>query len=275
VKVAFVYWLYEPDKPDEGYVGYTVNTARRLRAHKHGETPSVRKNARDLDRLEIKALLICEEKSAQTYELAVYELLKASGKVLWNILKPGNLPTDPEVVAEWTSKAGLASAAANRKNGTGCFSPENARHLASIQLAGSQKAKELGVGIHAFTKEQLSSAAKKGGRRNVELCQANGTGIFGLTEGKRRAMGKRAMATQIQNGTGLFGLTAEERLKIRTRSAELMNAKMRIEGTGYFGWTKEQFSARGRSGNHIRWHVNRGLVNPECAHCRGEEHVPH
>ena len=45
-------------------------------------------------------------------------------------------------------------------------------------------------------------------------------------------------------------------------------------GFGFVDWEDynpvSNASARGGYGNHVRWHVNEGVVNPECEHCPQE-----
>ncbi len=54
-------------------------------------------------------------------------------------------------------------------------------------VSGGKKAKELGLGIHGLTKEQLSCMGKKNGTRSKEL----GTGIHGMSPEERQAASRK------------------------------------------------------------------------------------
>lgn len=103
---------------------------------------------------------------------------------------------------------------------------------------GGKKSKELGLGIHSLTTEQLKGNGKKGGNKVKEL----GVGLFGMSEEeKRKARSKGGKVSGGKNKIlkrGFFAMTEEEkqdaRLKGATKSKEL--------GAGLYSLTFEERS---------------------------------
>jgi hypothetical protein len=126
---------------------------------------------------------------------------------------------------------------------------------------GGKKSKELGLGIHALTKEQLSENGKKAvrvmlancskeklienGRKTYEL----GIGIHGLTPEQRRENGKKVK----ELGIGIFGMTPEER---RENGRKIGN-KHKENKTGVCGQSKEKLIENGKKTGKINAEMNR------------------
>lgn len=162
---------------------------------------------------------------------------------------------------------------------------------------GGKKARELGVGIFGMTHEERVVAGKKAGaisgRRNRKFKR----GIFGLSFEQRSANSKKSAKRNYERGIGLAGIdpsqhsansrkggtrVRELKLGIHAQSdnERLVYCKMGGEiahkkRLGVHGRSREQMSADGKEGGkkggpigcHIRWHINRNIVNPDCDLC--------
>lgn len=110
---------------------------------------------------------------------------------------------------------------------------------------------ELGLGVHARTKEQKSEDGRKGGNRNKEL----GVGIFSLTKeqlienGRKYGSiaGKAAAKKHKENGTGLYSFTKEEKSESGKKGGKITQELC----IGIFSLTKEQLSEQGKRGAKI------------------------
>jgi hypothetical protein len=112
---------------------------------------------------------------------------------------------------------------------------------------GGEKAKELGLGFHSLTKEQLSENSKK----MVEKHRKTGTGLFTSTNEQR---GKGGLKNKEQ-GSGIFSLTEEEKQKIRSEAGKIGGKiggnKTKELGVGICGLSKEQRSEIGKKSGKI------------------------
>ena len=107
-----------------------------------------------------------------------------------------------------------------------------------IGKLGGQKAKELGVGFHSLSKEQLSENSKN----MIEKCRKNGTGIFTTTSEQKSKGGKIVGEMNKELERGIFSMTTEE-LSV----AGKMGGKRAVElKVGAHGRTKEQMIADGK-----------------------------
>jgi hypothetical protein len=100
------------------------------------------------------------------------------------------------------------------------------------------KVKELGLGFHALTKEQLSENSKK----MVEKHRKTGTGLFTLTNEQRSKGGLKNK----EQGSGIFSLTEEEKQKIRSEAGKIGGKRAAELKVGAHGRTKEQMSEDGK-----------------------------
>jgi hypothetical protein len=88
-----------------------------------------------------------------------------------------------------------------------------------------------------------------------------------------------------EGGSG-YVFTIQDRLKVskakmghsvpeKTRQAVAAANKIYKHALGH-KWeqvgTPEQLSDWGNKGHHVRWHVNRGIVNSQCRHCGAVQH---
>jgi hypothetical protein len=113
-----------------------------------------------------------------------------------------------------------------------------------------KKAKELGVGIHAFTFEQRSEngkiggkiGGKKGGAISGKQNYENGIGIHAQTSEERAEQAKKAHKTQKELGIGFWGLTLEQRQENARKGEE----KRKERGVGLYSLTTEEKSEAGK-----------------------------
>ena len=103
---------------------------------------------------------------------------------------------------------------------------------------GGKKVKELGLGFHSLTKEQLSENSKK----MVEKHRKTGTGLFTLTDEQRSKGGLKTK----EQGLGIFSLTEEEKQKIRSEAGKIGGKRAAELKVGAHGRTKEQMSEGGK-----------------------------
>jgi general stress protein YciG len=121
--------------------------------------------------------------------------------------------------------------------------------------------KELGIGIHGLTKEQMTENGKKGGTKTYEL----GIGIHSQTKEQLSENGKISARKQKELNIGIFGLTTEERkshglsyfqrkigIHSLTKEQKSENGKKTKElGLGVFALTKEKMTENGRKGSKV------------------------
>ena len=136
--------------------------------------------------------------------------------------------------------------------------------------------------------------SKEAGLRGVETVRRNGTGIFdpeiwkmGVIAAASPEVHSRAMATQKSNGVGFWDPEVIARGVAAAHEPEAL-ARMidtnRKNGTGAFDPKvrdkgREMQRKNGypnlRYGLHVRWHVNRGITNPECGLCfQDDKEIP-
>jgi hypothetical protein len=117
----------------------------------------------------------------------------------------------------------------------------------------NQRQKELGIGIHSYTKEERI----KNGKRLKEL----GAGIHGqskekMTENGRKGGkigGKKSAKTRIESKIGIFGFTEEQRIENGKKGGAISGRNHKINGTGFFKLTKEQRSENSKKIASQKW----------------------
>lgn len=136
------------------------------------------------------------------------------------------------------------------------------------RVALGKRNHKLGVGAHGRSKEQMSIDGRKGDITN----QKNKTAIYGMTSSEKSSASRAAAKKCKEIGAGVYGLTFEQ----RSAAGKKGGKRTRELGVGICGLTHEQRVANGKKygkknslfANHKRWHINRGIVNPDCALCR-------
>jgi hypothetical protein len=113
-------------------------------------------------------------------------------------------------------------------------------------IKGGERAKELGVGIHSLTKEELREIGKKagkiggkiGGPKTYEL----GIGLHGLAPEQRTENGKRGAKKAKELGVGIVALTTEQLSENGKKGGE----RTKELGVGFFTLTDEERKELGR-----------------------------
>jgi hypothetical protein len=143
------------------------------------------------------------------------------------------------------AKAGRAAGRTTQEKRVGIFTPGYLH-----QGIGARIAKEKGLGIFAPDFDK-SKPGRIGGRKNAE----NKTGICGLSKEERQVAGRKGGSSNAENKTGWCapGIAAKAGFIGGPRSVEMEVGIHDPEWVGY--------------GLHVRWHVNRGKVNPKCHWC--------
>jgi len=86
---------------------------------------------------------------------------------------------------------------------------------------GGKKAKELCVGIHSLTTEQLKENGRKGGNKVKEL----GVGLFGMSEEEKIKARNKGFKRSNELGAGLHLLTFDERSKNSKKTIQITNSQ--------------------------------------------------
>jgi general stress protein YciG len=111
---------------------------------------------------------------------------------------------------------------------------------------------ELGLGIHSLTLEQRIENGKKGGNISGKISgkahKENGTGVFSRSEEKMTEDGRRGGLKSKELGIGIHALTTEQRSENGKKGGKISGKKSKENKTGVFGRSKEQMSEDGRRG---------------------------
>jgi hypothetical protein len=123
---------------------------------------------------------------------------------------------------------------------------------------GGKKAKELRLGVHGRTKEQMTEDGKKGGKISGEKTKELGLGIHGLTQEQRcessrkggKIGGKIGGKKAKKLGVGVHGRTKEQMVEHGRKGGKIGGKKSKELGVGLHGLTPEQTSENGRKGGN-------------------------
>ena len=166
-----------------------------------------------------------------------------------------------------------------RKNKTGLFGISKEKRIETGIKSGN-KAKELGIGVHSLTKEELSEAGKMGGSIGGKISgqknKENKIGIFSWTKEQFSENGKIAGKISYnsgnhyigsmckeersnhskkiyENGLGIAGISKEERISIGNKTYE--------NKVGIHGLTEEQRIENGKKGGNKAKELGIGIHN--------------
>jgi hypothetical protein len=114
---------------------------------------------------------------------------------------------------------------------------------------GGQKTKELCIGVHGRTKEQMSENGKKGTQRCKEL----GVGIYSLSSEQKSENGKKGGELTKELCIGVHGRTKEQMIEQGKKNYE--------QGIGIFGYTSEQKSENGKKGGELIKNLGKGIFS--------------
>lgn len=112
-----------------------------------------------------------------------------------------------------------------------------------------QKCYELGVGIHALTKEERIQNSKNGGKKAGQKTYEKGNGVHGRTKEQMTEDGKKGAQKAKELGVGIYALTDEERIKNGKKAGQ----KCYELGIGIHSLTKEQRQENIKKTNSQVW----------------------
>lgn len=253
-KQHFIYGLVHPDNPAHVlYVGsekYAWKDKRRAE-HRNGECKATKKVAKrdaiTLAELEMVVLRTWIRGEESCPEHQVMNTYKNAGMANWNGWNA--------ISSEDARKGGRKGGRKGYKNGLEKLTPEQ-------RTENARKGYKNGLGKH--TPEQRANYGWKSYKNNLGKLTTGQLAENGR-KGYKNGLGKLAPEQFAENGrksqemgVGLFG---------RTPTEHTNDSKMGYK-SGLGIMTKEQRIDVGRKAMHTRWHVNRGIYNPDCALCR-------
>jgi hypothetical protein len=131
-------------------------------------------------------------------------------------------------IIEDGKKGGKISGKKNKENKIGIcgLSFEQRKEVGG---KGGNKAKELGIGIHTLTKEQMTENGKRGGKIGGKISVKLGLGAFGRSPEKIREDskkgGKKAGKISKENKTGVCGRSKEKMSEDGKKGAKVVNSQ--------------------------------------------------
>jgi hypothetical protein len=119
---------------------------------------------------------------------------------------------------------------------------ENVGGIISLKVCreNGRRMKELGIGVHGRSKEEMIENGKRNGKKIKEL----GLGICALTPEQRSENGKKGGAKVKELNKGICALTLEQRVEIGKKSAKTNEENK----TSIFAFTAQQLSENGKKG---------------------------
>jgi hypothetical protein len=126
-----------------------------------------------------------------------------------------------------------------------------------------KKAKELGLGVHGRTKEQMTKDGIKGGKIGGKKAKELGLGVHGRTKGQMSEDGKKGGKKAKELGVGIFGLTAEQTIENVIKGGKIGGKKAKELGVGIHGRTKDQMTEDGKKGGKIGGKIGSKKTNSQ------------
>jgi hypothetical protein len=90
---------------------------------------------------------------------------------------------------------------------------------------GGERTKELGIGVHGRTEEQMTEDGKKGGKIVGEMHKKNRTAIFGRSIDQHSLDSKKGGQRAKELGLGIHGLTPEQQTQRSKKAAQITTAQ--------------------------------------------------
>jgi hypothetical protein len=172
----------------------------------------------------------------------------------------------------------------NKKNGTGIYGLTQAQKIERGRKAGQTNLKsgfiqKLGqdsaksghiqrIGALARTPEHQRAA----GLANVasgHIYRVNAALTFEDRSRSGKLGGTAAVASKRAKGIPIFPVEAQR--KNGLQQGPVTGNRMVREKRGVFAQTPEQLQIAQILGRHVRWHISRGIVNPDCTLCSQKE----
>jgi hypothetical protein len=111
-----------------------------------------------------------------------------------------------------------------------------------------KKIKELGIGVHGRTKEQMTEDGKKGGKISGKKIKELGLGVHGRTKEQMTEDGKKGGKKLKELGLGVHKRTKEQIKKDSRKGGKKGGKKIKELGVGIFELTSKQLSENGKKG---------------------------
>jgi hypothetical protein len=115
-----------------------------------------------------------------------------------------------------------------------------------------KKSHRLGLGAHGLSLEERIKNAKKGGTKAAETNKRNKTGIFGMTEEQRSAVGKKVGEMNKKNKTGVCGLSFEELSENGKKYGKIGGNRASELKVGVHSLTPEQKGENGKKAHKMK-----------------------
>lgn len=137
---------------------------------------------------------------------------------------------------------------------------ENCAGVSSLKCAsnGGKKAKELGLGVHSYTKEELIELGRRGGTKTKE----SGKGIFSRTKEEMIEHAKTTLTKSVRSKAGKQGysnglgkLTRDQ----RSENGKKGSSKAKELGVGIFALTPEQIKENARKAGKVSGDMQKEL----------------
>ena len=132
-------------------------------------------------------------------------------------------------------------------------------------IKNGNRAKELGIGIHGRTKEQMTEDGRKGGLITGKRCYELGIAIFSLTKEQLSENGKKGADKLKELGIGIHGRTKEQMTEDGKKGGKIVGTKNHEMKIGIFGRNKEQHTIDSKLGGKIAKELGLGIhaLTPE------------
>ena len=146
---------------------------------------------------------------------------------------------------------------------------ENCGGLLSLETCinsgkiNGKKIKELGLGVHGRTKEQMTEDGIKGGKIGGKKAKELGLGVHGRTKEQMSEDGKKGGEKIKELGVGIFGLTAEQTIENVIKGGKIGGKKAKELSVGIHGRTKEQMTEDGKKGGKIGGKIGSKKTNSQ------------
>jgi general stress protein YciG len=106
-----------------------------------------------------------------------------------------------------------------------------------VMSLGGKKAQELGLGVHALTKEKKSENGKKGGTNTYE----RGVGVFARSKEQMIEDGRKGGTITYKKGVGVHGRSKEQMIETGKKSGTINYERggwrfCSIQGTNHRRW---------------------------------------
>ena len=132
-------------------------------------------------------------------------------------------------------------------------------------IKNGNRTKELGIGIHGRTKEQMTEDGRKGGLITGKRCYELGEGIFQRTKEQISEDARKGAEKVKELGIGIHGRTKEQMTEDGRKGGKIAGTKNYEMKIGIFGRNEEQHTIDSKIGGKIAKELGLGIhaLTPE------------